>query len=216
MVKTYYPPTFGAKQFNCVHCQVYAAQSWVTVSENVYRQGIPNHVELTDWATCTCVHCREKSVWRCGTMVFPASATAPFAHDEMPDDCKFDYNEAREIVGRSPRAACALIRLAVQKLLAHLGEKGDRIDQDIASLVKKGLPPTVQQALDYCRVIGNNAVHPGEIDINDDPEVAITLFQLINHIVEAMIAHPKQVSAIFDSLPKGAKDAIQKRDGAKP
>jgi hypothetical protein len=61
------------------------------------------------------------------------------------------------------------------------------------------------------RVTGNNAVHPGKIDV-DDPEVVGRLLELINIIVEYMIALPKKVSGLYTSLPEGAKDAIIKRD----
>jgi hypothetical protein len=73
----------------------------------------------------------------------------------------------------------------------------------------------VQQALDVCRVVGNNAVHPGEMDINDTPEVAQSLFRLINIIVEEMITKPKEIEQIYSALPEAAREAINKRDTKK-
>jgi hypothetical protein len=131
----------------------------------------------------------------------------------MPRDVQGDFEEARAIVTRSPRGACALLRFAVQKLCGELGESGANIDKDIANLVDKGLDIEVQQALDSLRVIGNNAVHPGEMDLTDDTDTATALFSLLNFIVEDRIAQPKKRKAIFDKLPEGAKAAIRKRDG---
>ena len=85
-------------------------------------------------------------------------------------------------------------------------------DRSIKKLVKEGLPILVQQALDYCRVIGNNSVHPGEININDSPDIAASLFDMINFIVEDRIAKPREIQALYDRLPESAKDSIQKRD----
>ena len=132
--------------------------------------------------------------------------------EDMPEDVKEDFLEARNIVMDSPRAAAALLRLALQKLMIHLGEKGKNLNEDIANLVKKGLPQKIQKALDVVRVIGNNAVHPGEIDLRDDKETALALFELINMIVEVMITQPKQVDELFGKLPDGAKEAIERRD----
>jgi len=131
----------------------------------------------------------------------------------MPADIAADYEEARQIVGASPRGAAALLRLCVQKLMPYLGEKGKNINNDIASLVQKGLPVQIQQALDALRVIGNDSVHPGQIDLKDDRETAMSLFGLINFIVEKQIAEPKQITAIYNNLPKSSRDAIKKRDG---
>lgn len=78
--------------------------------------------------------------------------------------------------------------------------------------MKKGLPLKIQQALDYVRVVGNSAVHPGQIDLKDDKETAINLFNLINLIADVMITQPKEVDKLFNTLPQGQKDAISKRD----
>ncbi|NPB08238.1 MAG: DUF4145 domain-containing protein, partial [Aquificae bacterium] len=136
--------------------------------------------------------------------------------EDMPEDVKEDYEEARLVVEVSPRSAAALLRLALQKLMKHLGESGKNLNDDIANLVKKGLPEKIQKTLDAVRVIGNNAVHPGELDLRDDKETALALFDLLNMIVEVMITQPKKVNEIYDKLPKGAKEAIEKRDSKQP
>jgi hypothetical protein len=145
-------------------------------------------------------------------MIVPSEAPVPPHHQDLPEVCIDGYNEARDIVARSPRAAAALLRLTVQKLMVELGEKGKDINSDIGDLVKKGLPVLVQQALDICRVVGNNAVHPGKIDLNDTPEIAHILFDMINLIVEDRIERPKHIQSVYEKLPEGAREAIKKRD----
>src|SRR5262249_11163434 len=135
------------------------------------------------------------------TMIHPVATTAPLPNADMPDEVKADYAEASEIVGRSPRGAAALLRLAIQKLLRHLGEKGKNIDDDIAALVTKGLPATIQKALDTVRVIGNESVHPGTIDLRDEPETAAALFGLVNLIVQDRITQPKEIDTLYGKLP---------------
>ena len=106
----------------------------------------------------------------------------------------------------------ALLRLIIQKLMPELGEKGKDINSDIKSLVAKGLPVQVQQAFDFCRVVGNNAVHPGEINLNDTPEMGQHLFSMINFIIEDRITRPKQISELYAQLPESAKAQVAKRD----
>ena len=83
----------------------------------------------------------------------------------------------------------------------------------IGNLVKKGLPTIVQKALDAVRVIGNKAVHPGQIAFDvDDKSTAETLMKLLNIITERLITEPKEIDGIFDTLPQSVKDSIEKRD----
>lgn len=141
-------------------------------------------------------------------------AKTPRHATDMPKDVAQDFNEARAVFGSSPRSSAALLRLALQKLCKHFGMPGKHLNEDIATLVKKGLPPGVQKALDLVRVIGNNAVHPGEIDLRDDHETALELFKLINYIVEVMITRPRTIEVMFDKLPQSKLKEIEKRDQA--
>lgn len=145
-------------------------------------------------------------------MVIPADSPVQPPHADMPQSIQIEYNEARSIFSRSPRAAVALLRLAIQKLMLELGEKGENINADIKALVAKGLPVQIQQAFDYCRVVGNNAVHPGEINLNDSPDMGQHLFSMINFIIEDRITRPRHVATLYEKLPEAARTAIEKRD----
>jgi hypothetical protein len=216
MREKYVAPTLNSKAFHCPHCEVYAHQDWfdgtklgpTSSNEQCYSK-LEGKEKL---AISICEHCGQYSLWLDEAMLYPVSSIAPIPVEDMPKDVKDDYTEARNIVNISPRAASALLRLALQKLMVSLGEKGEDLNTDIGNLVKRGLPTAVQQALDCVRVIGNNAVHPGELDIKDDRETAIGLFSSVNLIVDVMVTQPKEVNALYEKIPKGAKDAIVKRD----
>lgn len=155
-------------------------------------------------------------MWCNKRMVYPRVMTAPRPNTDLPDDLKVDFEEARQIAEISPRGAAALLRLVIQKLCKELGEGGKNINDDIGALVKKGLPVKVQRALDTVRVVGNNAVHPGELDLKDDRETVAALFGLVNVIVEVMISQPKHIDALYDATVQGgARAGIEKRDGGK-
>ena len=159
-----------------------------------------------------CFNCRKVAVWVHRSLVFPAQKAGFLPNADLPPDLIADFDEARSIVGSSPRGAAALMRLVVQKLCAHLGEKGKNIDEDIASLVAKGLNPLVQKALDVVRVIGNEAVHPGTLDFRDDQDTAQRLFALVNSITDQMITHPKSVQQLYSRLPPAKLAAIEARN----
>jgi hypothetical protein len=158
----------------------------------------------------SCYSCDAFTVWVEGDVVYPVSHSVVEPHEMMPAAIKGDFEEAGSIVNLSPRGAAALARLCIQKLVKELGEKGDNLNTDIAELVKKGLEGEVQQALDVVRVIGNNAVHPGTIDLKDDKETALTLLGLVNMIVERRIAGPKKLMTLFAGLPPSALQQIEK------
>jgi hypothetical protein len=204
------PPTRGSDGFNCPHCGAFAQQAW----PRLYQQDGRGSTELGEISRSVCRRCGESAWWVWDQMVFPVFSSSPLAHPDMPESVADDYKEARTVVSLSPRGACALLRLALQKLCVELGESGQNINDDIASLVKKGLLPQIQQSLDVLRVIGNNAVHPGLLDLKDDTDTALALFGAMNVVVEQLISAPKHAEALYSSLPQGAIDAIQRRDNS--
>jgi len=163
-----------------------------------------------------CFNCQKIIVWIYDKLLFPPELHGEEPNIDIPDDILRDYEEARSILNLSPRGSAALLRLVIQKICIYLGEDGKNINNDIASLVKKGLSPIIQQALDVVRVVGNDAVHPGILDLRDDRDTASKLFRLINLISERMISHPKHVRNMYDTLvPESKKKQIEDRDSKK-
>ncbi|MDD4761186.1 MAG: DUF4145 domain-containing protein [Bacteroidaceae bacterium] len=207
MTSKYYPPTYEEDGFHCPYCQVYSKQKWLKIYflEATYYY-------LEDLKMSVCSHCRKFAYWYKGEMIVPDESTAPLPHEDLPENIKEDYLEARSIVNKSPRGSAAILRLCLQKLMKELGETGKNINTDIGLLVKKGLPEEVQQALDILRVIGNESVHPGELDMRDDIDTAIQLFELINFIVEDRITRKKKIFSLFSRLPENKRQEIERRD----
>jgi hypothetical protein len=167
---------------------------------------------LVNVAMSWCYPCKGFALWVEDKIIYPRHNSEIIAHDEMPDSVKADFNEAASIVDMSPRGAAALLRLCIQKIMPDLGATEGDLNDNIASLVKKGLETDIQQAMDVLRVIGNNAVHPGQIDLKDDKATALKLFDLLNLIVERRIATPNKIKGLFEGLPPGAREQIEKRD----
>lgn len=215
----YIEPKYLEKSFTCPYCDTLSSISWNSYDMLKYVNTYTLHnsgsgvTEADLLAISTCASCERYHIWNNGKMIFPRKSGVPMPEENMPESVKDIYLEAMEVYPFSKRASAALLRLAVQLLCKELGEKGKNINDDIGQLVSKGLSVQIQQALDSVRVIGNNAVHPGSIDLDEKSEVAETLFSLLNIIVEQLITQPKKINEIYSNLPQSALDGINKRDG---
>lgn len=164
------------------------------------------------WAVSRCSHCSDHIFWHKDTIVHPKSIIVEAPNSDLDQEIQDDYLEAARIFSDSPRAAAALLRLALQKLCKQLGEKGNNINEDIQNLVKKGLNPLVQKSLDSLRITGNNAVHPGNINLIEESDRVLKLFELLNFIAAKMITEPKEIEVFYDELPESSREAVAKRD----
>lgn len=209
------PPTLGRSEFNCVSCRVYAEQRWFYLKAGEDSRGFGAQFDDDRFRVSHCQHCLFPTIWCGDQMVYPLDSSAPTPNPDLPDEIQRDYQEAAKISVLSPRGAAALLRLSIQKLCAHLGQPGKNINADIKALVSAGLPPKVQEALDSVRVIGNDAVHPGQLDLRDDQATVGVLFMLVNFIAEQMISRPKEIDAIYSKLPVSKRSAIDARDSKK-
>ncbi|MGY3294147.1 hypothetical protein ACVWWP_007214 [Bradyrhizobium sp. LM3.6] len=155
---------------------------------------------LVNVALSKCYSCKGISIWRADELIYPLNQVAITPNEGMPADVREDFLEANEILDKSPRGAAALLRLCIQKLLVHLGEAGKNINDEIGNLVRGGLDKRIQQALDVVRVVGNSAVHPGQIDLRDDKTTASKLFGLVNVIVESQITQAKHIADMYQNV----------------
>lgn len=170
----------------------------------------------TIFAIANCGVCPGISVWVNEIMVYPKHINVDPPNDDMSDEIKSIYVEAANILSDSPKGSSALLRLALQKLLIQVGKSGNNINNDIEELVREGLSPKIQQALDLVRVVGNEAVHPGQIDFNDGNDIALTIFRLINFIANELVSKPKELNSLYENIvPGDIKQHIATRDRLK-
>lgn len=209
MSNKFTPPKFKATAFNCPHCNAYAHQRW-----NNFDRPISYQNSQTIGQTSTCDACSNYAIWHEEIMIYPNCSGIESPNQDLGEEITRDYSEAASILQKSPRGAAALLRLAIQKLCKQVGAKGKDINECIAHLVSEGMPKKIQQALDALRVIGNEAVHPGVLDLKDDMGTATKLFKLVNLIANHFITEPKEVDDLFNTLPDKAKESIEKRDAA--
>lgn len=226
----HYPPEHAKGQYHCPHCGVYAKQRWshLRAQGDMYTErnqyGVQKRSNLTGastttlelperWSVSFCEHCQKLAIWDDVHMIYPRAILVDGPNEDLDPDIQDDYLEAANILTDSPRATAAILRLALQKLCIQLGEKGKNINDDIGALVKRGLNPSIQKSLDALRITGNNAVHPGEIDLSEEPARVIKLFSLINFIAQKMITEPNEIDDFYDDLPETAKEQVDRRDG---
>ena len=206
------PPQLNVVAFNCTRCRVYASQQWYFLRGAEDQNGCGIQYSNHEFMVSDCSHCRSPTIWHGDTMIYPLNSNTEPPNPDLPSNVLEDFEEASKIANLSPRGAAALLRLGIQKLCVTLGATGSHINNDIALLVSNGLPQSVQQALDIVRVIGNEAVHPGVLDLKDDRQTVNSLFSLVNFIAEKMITEPRKLAELYRALPPEKVAAIEKRD----
>ncbi len=145
------------------------------------------------FSVCGEVSCGKASLWLNNKLIMPAAHIEESQNEDMPDAVKEVYNEARKVHSISPHASAALLRLCCEMLCNYLQAKGKGLNEKIADLVVKGMDEGIQKALDIVRFIGNDAIHPGQIDLKDDQSTSHALFALVNEITQEMISKPKRL-----------------------
>ncbi|MFI5001021.1 MAG: DUF4145 domain-containing protein [Reyranellales bacterium] len=83
----------------------------------------------------------------------------------VPKDIAADYNEARSVLGASPKSSAALARRCLQAILRAQGYLQHNLVDQISALLKepdpkKGIPTSLRESLDAVRNFGNFSAHP--------------------------------------------------------
>lgn len=147
-----------------------------------------------------CPNCTRGVIQLGGKIVYPTGSGIRPAPN-MPENVRTVFEEAQTIANASPRAACAMLRVCLERLVTAAGGKGDKLVHKIESL---GLTPRMKKLCDACRLVGNEAVHRETFDFSiSNPEaraLAVNLSAFINRLTEEFFDLPIAAQAALDSL----------------
>lgn len=221
MLKKFESPQYKKSAFTCPDCSTFSKHDWTSTLVNETYGQFTGHLgmngekqTISNLYLCKCEQCGYVSFWYKEKLIWPLNTGVEAPLEEMPEDIKELYKEASSIVELSPKGSCAILRLALQKLCNRLAGQDEKkkIDGAIKKLVEEGLPSTLQKAMDTVRIVGDEAVHPGEINVDDNKELAIAMFRLMNIIIEKMIVEPKEIDNLYNLMPDNKLQGIENRD----
>jgi hypothetical protein len=170
-------------------------------------------VKLLNLHVSRCYNCQGFTVWVRDRLVFPIKGIEPLdiieadfrqveedvqeLEDNVPEsdehvqasveeveEASEDFEEAAAILNKSPRGAAALIRICIQNMMPLMKETGKNLDENISSLVRKGLEVEIQQAMDVLQVIRRNPGQEGDVDLRDETAIATRMLESLKEILE--------------------------------
>src|ERR1700730_14725064 len=155
-------------------------------------------VKLLNLHVSRCYPCKGFTVWVRDRLVFPIRGDEPpdvveVDFEEVAEDVQEtaedkevseDFEEAAAILNKFPRGAAALTRVCIQNMMPLLKENAKNLDENISSLVRKGLEVEIQQAMDVLQVVRKNPSQTTEVDLKEENETAKKFFNSLERILE--------------------------------
>ena len=207
----------------CPHCGVKSQQKYLNKIYGSYESYVapkstPNegHIQsryktsLQGLNSIQCGSCGNYSIYHNGKMIYPIDSSVSKPNEDMPSNVKKVYYEAKTVLNISPKSACALLRLALEILMNELDINGRTLNDKINNYCNDfDSNNRLIKAFHLVRIVGNETVHPGTIDIDDNEDIARAMFEILNEIVNETITKKKKLDAIFDYLPNEKTNQIK-------
>lgn len=157
----------------------------------------------------TCVQCKNFILEYNDKVIYPLNNfSIPKPNQNLDDDLKEIYEEARAVYSLSARSSGALLRLLLQIFVNRYLKRPEtaNLSKGIEALMEQdGITSQIIQIMTIVRVTGNDCAHPSQLDSLDTLDEVRVLFELINLLVEVLIEKPKRIQELFDSIPDGKK-----------
>ncbi|HEY7244156.1 MAG TPA: DUF4145 domain-containing protein [Xanthobacteraceae bacterium] len=135
-------------------------------------------VKMANLHLSSCHSCNGFAIWVGQRLVFP------YWVEKIPEIAEQDLDEAAAVLNKSPAGAAALMRICIQKLMPLLKENGKRLDENISSLVRKGLEVEIQQAMEVLQVLRDEPVQLTNLESKEEQETALRFFDSLKAVLE--------------------------------
>lgn len=212
-------PGFSLNAFTCPHCgyhsqfrdqlvpQFYKGRKILklhaTFRGETYEAVPTDFFEFfqpSEYLVKVCTHCGKITLWENCDMVYPyGTSIQPSEH--MPEDIANVFREAQSITNLSPRAACALLRVCLEKLATQAGGVDGPLAKKIESL---GLSPRMKKLAEACRLTGNEAMHGDyfDLDITEEELIdnAYAVSGFINRLTEEFFGLEAETNELIGKM----------------
>ncbi|MEH6990879.1 DUF4145 domain-containing protein [Cytobacillus firmus] len=237
-------PIFKREIFTCPYCKKDGKQNWIHLKDKLDKDTKIDNVKigtilampvlgsvvagsvlsknkisykmLSQLSFSVCAGCAGYIIWKDGNRLYPKEITLPEPSKYMLKDAAEIYEEARLIFELSPRSSSALLRLSLEIILRNiLNEYNKTLNQMIGQLAIEDIDEHTKKGLDIIRYHGNQCIHTGEINLEENKDSVESLFTLVNYIVDDLIGKKQKIDEQYSKIPHAVRKAISKRDNIK-
>ena len=210
---------FGEERFICPICKIGSGHRWFKIirNNNVIRVAEVDNISISvhdnegQFAMSLCQLCLGASIWLMGNLIYPKTdSLIDPPNEDMPDNIKTIYQEAREVFQISPRSSSALLRLSLEGILHDQDyNKGNLQDKILQLCRDKNNPKELILAAEVIRHYGNSSAHSGFINLNENLETAEELFMVLNIVADYIYTRPKKLDELLEKVPQSKRDKIE-------
>lgn len=222
--------TFDEKMntYTCPYCnKSQAFYSSVDITRNGQSTNIPKDSEYAYFKfytlKCTNGDCKKTSVIAINRTdgrqidIVPQNVYKHFP-EYIPQQIRDDYEEASQIIDKSPKAAATLLRRCLQGMIRDFWGVSEKRLIDEINAIKDKVTPSQWKAIDGLRHIGNIGAHM-EKDVNlivdVTPDEATKLLKLIELLLEKWYISRHEEEELYDSIVTIADEKAEERKGSK-
>lgn len=131
---------------------------------------------------------------------------------DMPKEALKEFCEAQSVIALSPRSACVLLRVCLEKLADYVAQTCGVPDYKTEAMLwekikflgeKRGITSDIKEICDACRDTGNEFAHKGKYDLSesDTRELAEIMSELTNSLVDLWVKPAAKVARIRQLIP---------------
>ncbi len=173
--------------------------------------------------SCTNQACHKRSVIAINRTsgkqidIYPQNVYRHFP-EYIPQQIRDDYEEASQIIDKSPKAAATLLRRCLQGMIRDFWGVSEKRLIDEINAIKDKVTPSQWKAIDGLRHIGNIGAHM-EKDVNlivdVTPDEATKLLKLIELLLEKWYISRQEEEELYDSIVTIADEKAEERKSSK-
>ena len=149
--------------------------------------------------------------------IYPQNVYRHFP-EYIPQQIRDDYEEASQIIDKSPKAAATLLRRCLQGMIRDFWGVSEKRLVDEINAIKEKVTPTQWRAIDGLRHLGNIGAHMEKdvsLIVDVKPDEATKLLKLIELLLEKWYISRHEEEELYDSIVTIADEKAEERKGSK-
>ena len=197
------------KIFKCPHCKIRSPQTYTLLSigfdysKNAHVSATSfNHANRNgDLTVSICRNCTNSTLWLEGNLIYPKANFMPEPTNDMAENVKMLYIKAMDVFEVSPEASAAFLRLSLEVFCDNYNCHEHNLYWSLLKLIMdNNLDSDIADCLTHIGLEKDSTADISKINLDENKETVLSLFNFINYLTELMITYQKYKKSMLSKI----------------